>query len=120
MKDASALELLNDLLEPLSRCLDAESARRVAEFPVGPIVEEKIRVLAEKANEGLLNDDERADYEAVVNTADIHTGSIVVTLALTGAKERRLADVNVRDAGQKWRARPLRSVTRTRSGASGR
>ena len=64
MKDASALELLNDLLEPLSRCLDAESARRVAEFRVGPIVEEKIRVLAEKANEGLLNDDERADYEA--------------------------------------------------------
>src|SRR5207245_8862367 len=71
MKDASALELLNDLLEPLSRCLDAESARRVAEFRVGPIVEEKIRVLAEKANEGLLNDDERADYEAIINTADI-------------------------------------------------
>ena len=71
MKDASSFEVLNDLLEPLSRCLDAESARRVAEFRVGPIVEEKIRVLAEKANEGLLNDDERADYEAIVNTADI-------------------------------------------------
>ena len=71
MKDASPLEVLNDLLEPLSRCLDAESARRVAEFRVGPKVEEKIRVLAERANEGLLNENERADYEAIINTADI-------------------------------------------------
>ncbi len=71
MKNASSLEVLNDLLDPLSRCLDPESARRVAEFRVEPAVEEKIRVLAEKANEGLLNEDERADYEAIINTADI-------------------------------------------------
>lgn len=71
MKDASPLDVLNDLLDPLSRCLDAESAQRVAEFRVGPGVEEKIRVFAERANEGLLNEDERADYEAIVNTADI-------------------------------------------------
>ena len=48
MKDSSSFEVLNDLLDPLSRCLDAE-----------------------KANEGLLNEDERADYEAIINTADI-------------------------------------------------
>jgi hypothetical protein len=71
MKDASPLDVLNDLLDPFSRCLDAESAQRVTEFRVGPGVEEKIRVLAERANEGLLNEDERADYEAIVNTADI-------------------------------------------------
>jgi hypothetical protein len=71
MKDASAVDVLNDLLDPLTRCLDAESARRVAEFRVSPNVEEKIRVLAEKANEGLLTEDERADYEAIINTADI-------------------------------------------------
>ncbi len=71
MKDASSLEVLNDLLDPLSRCLDDESARRVAEFRVGPVVEEKIRVLAERANEGLLNEDEQANYEAIINTADI-------------------------------------------------
>ena len=71
MKDASPFDVLNDLLEPLSRCLDAESARRVAEFRVGPKVEERIRVLAERANEGFLDDDERADYEAIINTADI-------------------------------------------------
>ena len=71
MNDASPLDVLNEILDPLSRCLDAESARRVAEYRVGPAVEEKIRVLAERANEGLLNENERADYEAIINTADI-------------------------------------------------
>ena len=66
-----SVDLLNDLLDPLSRCLDEESARRVAEFRIGPALEEKIRVLAEKSNDGLLNEDERADYEAIINTADI-------------------------------------------------
>ena len=70
MSDGS-VELLNDLLDPLSRCLDEESARRVAEFRIGPSLEEKIRVLAEKANDGLLDEDERAHYEAIINTADI-------------------------------------------------
>ena len=70
MRDSSPLEL-NDLLDPLSRCLDAESARRVADFRISPEVEEKIRIFAEKANEGALNEDERADYEAIINTADI-------------------------------------------------
>ena len=71
MNDSSPFEVLNDLLDPLSRCLDAESARRVAEFRIAPEVEEKIRGLAEKANEGVLNEDERADYEAIINTADL-------------------------------------------------
>jgi len=71
MEDTSPLQVLNDLLDPLSRCLDVESARRVVNLRIGPVVEEKIRALAEKANEGLLSDDERADYEAIVNTADI-------------------------------------------------
>ena len=38
---------------------------------MAPEVEEKIRVLVEKANEGILNEDERADYDAIINTADI-------------------------------------------------
>jgi hypothetical protein len=57
-----------------SKNTDAKSAAfsfRVAEFRIAPKVEEKIRGLAEKANEGVLNEDERADYEAIINTADI-------------------------------------------------
>ena len=71
MSDASSVDLLNDLLDPLSRCLDADSARRVAECRVGPAVKERIQVLADKANDGLLSEDERADYEAIINTAEI-------------------------------------------------
>jgi hypothetical protein len=70
MNDASATGVLDGLLDPLSRCLDAESARRLAEFRVAPVVQERIDILAERANEGLLTEDERAEYEAIINAAD--------------------------------------------------
>jgi hypothetical protein len=62
--------VLDSLLESLSRCLDAGSARRVAEFRVATNVQDKVDALAERANEGLLSDDERAGYEAFVNASD--------------------------------------------------
>jgi hypothetical protein len=62
--------VLDDLLDPLSRCLDVESARRVAEFRVAVPVQERISVLAARANEGLLTEDERSEYEAIINAAD--------------------------------------------------
>lgn len=61
---------LDGLFEPFSRCLDAESAQRVAEFRVDPAVQARIDILAERANNGALTDDERAEYEAFVNAAD--------------------------------------------------
>lgn len=70
MKDTSAIGVLDGLLDPLSRCLDAESARRVAGFRVAPQVQKRIDALAERANEGLLTDNERAEYEALINAAD--------------------------------------------------
>jgi hypothetical protein len=70
MSETFSAGMLDGLLEPLSRCLDAESARRVAEFRVAPQVEERVALLAARANEGLLTDDERSEYEAIVNAAD--------------------------------------------------
>ncbi|MGA2117369.1 MAG: hypothetical protein ABSH56_21730 [Bryobacteraceae bacterium] len=61
---------LDGLFEPFSRCFDAESAQRVAEFRVDPAVQKRIDVLAERANGGALSDEERAEYEAFVNAAD--------------------------------------------------
>jgi hypothetical protein len=61
---------LDGLLEPLSRCLDAESARRVIDFQVDPPVQERIETLAERANEGTLSDNERSEYEALISAAD--------------------------------------------------
>jgi hypothetical protein len=66
----SAAISLDGLLEPLSRCLDVESARRVVELQVAPPVQERINTLAERANEGMLSDDERGEYEALINASD--------------------------------------------------
>ena len=60
---------LDGLLEPLSRCLDPESARRVVDFQVDQPVQERIDALAEPANEGTLSDTERSDSEALINAA---------------------------------------------------
>jgi uncharacterized protein YnzC (UPF0291/DUF896 family) len=61
---------LDGLLDPLSRCLDAESARRVTELRIDPAVQARIDALAERANNGTLSDEERAEYEAFINAAD--------------------------------------------------
>ena len=66
----SVVTVLDEFLDPLSRCLDAESARRVIALPVSKPVQQKIDTLAERANEGLLGEEERAEYEALINAAD--------------------------------------------------
>ncbi len=65
-----AATVLDGLLDPLSRCLDAESARRLVDFRVDLPVQERINSLAERANDGSLSSDERAEYEALINAAD--------------------------------------------------
>ena len=61
---------LDGLLEPLSLCLDAESARRLVAFQIDPQVLARIEALGERANEGHLTADERSEYEALINAAD--------------------------------------------------
>jgi hypothetical protein len=62
--------VLDLMIDPVSRCLDAESARRLLDLQIDPTVQERVSLLAEKANEGLLSEPERAEYEAYVNTDD--------------------------------------------------
>ncbi|HTX35525.1 MAG TPA: hypothetical protein VME43_10895 [Bryobacteraceae bacterium] len=66
----SAASGLDGLLEPLSRCLDAESARRIVDLQVDPPVQERMDILAKGANEGTLSDNDRSEYEALINAAD--------------------------------------------------
>ncbi len=71
MGDPNVATMLDGLLAPLSRCLDAESAHRFVEFRVDPAVQARIAALAERANEGALSEEERAEYDAFVNVADL-------------------------------------------------
>jgi hypothetical protein len=61
---------LDGLLDPLSRCLDGECARRIIELQVDTPVQDRIDTLAERANEGTLTGEERVEYEILVNAAD--------------------------------------------------
>lgn len=79
---------LDGLLEPLSRCLDMESARRVVELQVAQPIQERIDTLAERANEGTLTDDERLEYEALINAADF--------ISILKLKARQHLDSNTR------------------------
>jgi hypothetical protein len=67
----TAPTVLDRLLDPFSRCLDAESALRVTEFRVDQRVQARIDTLAEQANNGVLNENERTEYESLVNAADL-------------------------------------------------
>lgn len=62
--------VLDRMLDPVSRCFDAESARKLLDLRVDPVVQERVGILAEKANEGLLTEPERIEYEAYINTDD--------------------------------------------------
>ena len=63
--------VIDRMLEPLSRCLDVESARRVAALSFPAEVQDRMDLLGDRANEGVLTAEERAEYEALVNTADV-------------------------------------------------
>ena len=69
MDHTAIATVMDGLLDPLSQCLDVESARRIVAFRVSPAVQARVDVLAERANEGILTQEERAEYEAFVNTS---------------------------------------------------
>ena len=66
----SAATLLDEFLDPLSRCLDAETARRVLALGVSASVQERADTLGERANEGLLTAEELAEYEILISAED--------------------------------------------------
>jgi hypothetical protein len=58
----------------------------VADFQISPDVQERVDVLAERANEGRLTAEERSEYEAFINTADF--------IAILKLKARRHLSAN--------------------------
>jgi hypothetical protein len=69
--DMTGTDMLDDLIAPFAECLDSESLQRFSEVVMRPAVQEQIALLAERANQGLLSDEERSSYEAAINVADV-------------------------------------------------
>ena len=57
--------LLDELVEPLGRCLTPDVARQVIQLHSSPELDAQIQELGRKCNEGQLTPEERADYETI-------------------------------------------------------
>jgi len=59
-------DLLDSLIEPFTDCLTPEAAAKIVGVRADSATQARIDELAEKANEGLLTDDERDDYDRLL------------------------------------------------------
>jgi hypothetical protein len=55
--------LLDRVLEPFVECLTREAAQKIVNLRADPQDQARVDELADKANEGQLSDEERAEYE---------------------------------------------------------
>jgi hypothetical protein len=56
---------------PIFSLLTVEQIRQIAELQGDPALDERVSVLAEKANEGELSEGERAEYEAYIEANNV-------------------------------------------------
>ena len=64
---------LDGLLDPLACSLDRSALRQIVEFRISPEVQARVDYLAKRANDGELTPDEDAEYEALIDGADLIT-----------------------------------------------
>jgi hypothetical protein len=62
---------LDRLLEPLAGCLSPEVAAKVADLQADAAVQTRIDYLADRANEGLLTDEENEEYAGYLHAIDV-------------------------------------------------
>ena len=57
--------LLDELLDPVGRCLTPEVAGRIIQLHASPALDARIQELGQKCNEGQLTAQEQTDYETI-------------------------------------------------------
>jgi len=57
--------LLDELLDPVGRCLTPEVARRLVQLRASATLDAQIQELGQKCNEGRLTPQEQVDYETL-------------------------------------------------------
>jgi hypothetical protein len=82
--DASTEETLtlDRLLDPVSRCLTPDVARRIIELRADPELQKRVDLLADRSAEGQLTPEERLEYETYVRASRF--------IAILQAKARKL------------------------------
>jgi hypothetical protein len=60
---------LDRLLDPVSRCLTPEVARRLVELRADPQLQKRIDTLADKCTEGQLTPEESEEYETYIRVS---------------------------------------------------
>ena len=88
MNSKMSSPVLDRLVDPLSRCLTPESAKRLLELRADPELQALVDQLGEKCNEGTLTEVERREYETYVYAIDF----IGILQAKARALLRRCAD----------------------------
>ena len=88
MKNGHGSEVLDQMLEPVSRCFNVDAARSLVALRVDEGTQERVEELAEKCDEGKLTPEERSEYEAYVQASTL--------IGILQAKARRvLAEAGV-------------------------
>ena len=64
---------IEQLIRPVGQCLTPEVAERLVLLRATPELQQQVHVLADKANRGVLSDDERHDYEQYVSFSQFVT-----------------------------------------------
>ncbi len=82
MQNGHGSAVLDEMLEPVSRCFGLETARALAGLCVTERTQARVDELAEKCNEGQLTPEEHAEYEAYVQASTL--------IGILQAKARRV------------------------------
>ncbi len=77
---ANATTLLGGLMEPLSRCLNPQSAREILSIQADADAHRRVEELAARCDEGKLTPEEQAEYQLFVEVGEF--------IALLQAKAR--------------------------------
>ena len=85
----TASDMVDRLLESLSRCFDLNTAKALTELRQDELVRQRMEELGGKANEGRLSPEEKREYDALIEISDvIATLQLKARQQLVGAESR--------------------------------
>ena len=70
MNATSSPPLVEALAESMAACLDAPSLQAIAGLQLDAATQERLDTLADKANEGQITSEERAEYQAFIGISE--------------------------------------------------